>query len=865
MLKAIQEKVRICTNSFVMDVEELPGGTKKLRVLMGGLGVKTLVCKSLVLAMGCRERSRASIKIPGTRPAGIFTAGLAQRFVNLYGHLPGKRIVILGSGDIGLIMARRMTLEHCQVLGVFEIMATCSGLHRNVVQCLHDYNIPLHLSHTVVRVHGTNRLEKVTVAPVDPITFKPDMSRAWDIECDCLLLSVGLIPENEISKQLSIKLNSKTSGPIVSSSLMTTMSGVFACGNVLHVHDLVDNVSKEGLLAGKNAAKWALNKDTIFLIPGNNVSYVLPETLCGVQDQIVSMRVRKRIAPAVIRIGPVLTKHMPVASPSEMIRVKVSKERIQMFMEQQLKKQQMGADGTCTLCIDIEEDTAEASTEISTSSEQATEVKQDQLKAGQKLSSHICLCCPRGCEMHVVSEGHKVLSTVGAACSRGINYAEQEIVDPRRFIATTVPIAGALASKMPVKISKPLPKDKLVLAAAEIQKVRLVAPVSIGTVLIKDLLGEPGCDVVTCRTLLKAEEEGVQLAQDMEFTTKLTVPDITILYDAHDGHTEELAQAIADELQEQSFEATCVSSEEIDLDQLAAFNVVIVAVPDEPWPGTFQALVNKVHSQKPGSMNKVKFALFGLSAQAGLVPKAVTFEEPLKAAGAVKIFELGNGYGVSATYLLQAKEWAAKLAGTVGAYVKQKGASAEGAKKRKAPAKTKILLMDEEEEKVDPILNIEDLPNCYCKATPTNTYSISASPDKWLNVIITRKELFLNVVELRIICPSIAQFCSAGQFVMVSLSKKSERIPLTIADFSAAEGWITVVIQNVGLSSRQLCYQTQVGQRFYAIAGPLGHKSEIKKFGTVILCCWWSWRCPSFPYSESSKARWKSCYLHYWC
>jgi NADPH-dependent 2,4-dienoyl-CoA reductase/sulfur reductase-like enzyme len=234
LIKALEQHVRICTSSFVMDVEELAGGNKKLRVLIANQGVKTIVCKSLVLAMGCRERSRAAIKIPGTRPAGIFTAGLAQRFVNMYGHLPGRKIVILGSGDIGLIMARRMTLEHCEVKGVFEIMPTCSGLNRNVVQCLHDYSIPLYLAHTVVQVHGKDRLERVTVAPVDA-HMRPIMDKAWDIECDCLLLSVGLIPENEISNQLRVKMNGKTNGPIVSSSLMTSMSGVFACGNVLHV------------------------------------------------------------------------------------------------------------------------------------------------------------------------------------------------------------------------------------------------------------------------------------------------------------------------------------------------------------------------------------------------------------------------------------------------------------------------------------------------------------------------------------------------------------------------------------------------------------------------------------------------------
>ncbi|WP_350342733.1 FAD-dependent oxidoreductase [Proteinivorax tanatarense] len=228
---------------------------KQITALNTQDGLLEIESKAVVLAMGCRERTRGAIQIPGTRPAGVYTAGMAQRFVNMEGYMVGKKAVILGSGDIGLIMARRLTLEGSKVEAVVELMPHSGGLNRNIVQCLHDYDIPLLLRHTVVDIKGKERLEAVKIAKVDK-DFKPIQDTARWIECDTLLLSVGLIPENELSTGAEVQICAKTSGPIVNESMETSVNGIFACGNVVHVHDLVDWVTEESKKAGKSAANY---------------------------------------------------------------------------------------------------------------------------------------------------------------------------------------------------------------------------------------------------------------------------------------------------------------------------------------------------------------------------------------------------------------------------------------------------------------------------------------------------------------------------------------------------------------------------------------------------------------------------------
>ena len=245
-------------------------------------GLQIFEAKSIVLAMGCRERPRGALAIPGTRCAGIYSAGTAQKFVNLEGYMPDRRVVILGSGDIGLIMARRMTLQGAKVLACVELMPYSSGLNRNIVQCLQDYNIPLYLSHTVIDIHGKERLSGVTVAKVDE-NRRPIPGTEMEFECDTLLLSVGLIPENELSAGAGVDLSPVTSGAVVSDTLETSVPGVFACGNVLHVHDLVDHVSNESFRAGEMAARYAKGErrtgKEIPVKDGKGVRGVVPQKL----------------------------------------------------------------------------------------------------------------------------------------------------------------------------------------------------------------------------------------------------------------------------------------------------------------------------------------------------------------------------------------------------------------------------------------------------------------------------------------------------------------------------------------------------------------------------------------------------------
>ena len=257
-------------------------------------GVFQLKAKAVILAMGCRERSRGALNIAGTRPAGIYSAGTAQKYVNLKGYLPGKEVVILGSGDIGLIMARRMTLEGAKVHAVCELMPYSGGLARNIEQCLNDFNIPLKLSHTVVEIHGRERLEGVTIAKVDE-NRRPIAETREYIPCDTLLLSVGLIPENELSKTADVTLDRVTNGAVVDQDRQTATEGIFACGNVLHVHDLVDFVSEEAEVAGKSAAAYILGKSEkklhIPLSTDGKVRYTVPQVITAEKDVTAYFRV----------------------------------------------------------------------------------------------------------------------------------------------------------------------------------------------------------------------------------------------------------------------------------------------------------------------------------------------------------------------------------------------------------------------------------------------------------------------------------------------------------------------------------------------------------------------------------------------
>lgn len=325
--------VDLLLDTMVMEVSE----GRQLWLSSASKGYFSLDAKAVVLAMGCRERTRAQIRIPGMRPSGVFTAGTAQRWVNVEGYMPGKRFVILGSGDIGMIMARRLTLEGAKVESVLEVQNYLSGLMRNYVQCLEDWNVPLYLRHTVKRVIGKNRVEAVEAVAVDEKwQFIPGTERI--IPCDTLLLSVGLIPENELSKQAGVKLDPITGGPVVDQNFQTNLAGVFAAGNVVHVYDLVDYVSEAGDQAGKAAALFAQSlltpaKKTIPVKAGKNVRYVVPHTLDPLalekEDIVLQCRVSQPIEEDVwfeVRNEnqSIVRRSDRYARPGEMVSVKLT-------------------------------------------------------------------------------------------------------------------------------------------------------------------------------------------------------------------------------------------------------------------------------------------------------------------------------------------------------------------------------------------------------------------------------------------------------------------------------------------------------------------------------------------------------------
>lgn len=280
---------------YLLDTMVLNVASNQVTAVNSNDGVFTVDCGAVILCMGCRERPRGALNIPGLRPAGVFTAGTAQRLVNIEGYIPGKEVVILGSGDIGLIMARRLTLEGAKVKAVCELMPYSGGLKRNIVQCLDDFDIPLLLSHTVIDIKGKERVSSVVIAEVDG-SLKPIPGTEQEIKCDTLLLSCGLIPENELSRAADIKIDPATNGPIVNESFETSVQGIFACGNVLHVHDLVDYVSEESSRAGKSAARFVKKNEietaetkNIRIQKGSGVRYTVPCTvrIANLEDDLI--------------------------------------------------------------------------------------------------------------------------------------------------------------------------------------------------------------------------------------------------------------------------------------------------------------------------------------------------------------------------------------------------------------------------------------------------------------------------------------------------------------------------------------------------------------------------------------------------
>ncbi len=324
-------KTELCLETMVLHISS----QREVTLASAKEGIWKIQPKAIILAMGCRERTRQQLLIPGTRCAGILTAGTAQRYINIDGLMPGKEVVILGSGDIGMIMARRLTLEGAEVKAVVEILPYVGGLIRNEVQCIHDFAIPLLLQHTVTKIHGTERVEAVTVAQVNG-SAKPVAGTEKMVKCDTLLLSVGLIPENELSLMAGIELDPLTGGPVVDDRMETSVPGIFAGGNVVHVHDLVDNVTWEAEAAGASAAEYIRDGGKgggkkIALKAGKNIRYIVPHTITADRGVNLYMRVREPQENVQLRIGQIYKKSLRAVRPSEMLKVSLSDREWEKF------------------------------------------------------------------------------------------------------------------------------------------------------------------------------------------------------------------------------------------------------------------------------------------------------------------------------------------------------------------------------------------------------------------------------------------------------------------------------------------------------------------------------------------------------
>jgi len=323
--RGIQFKLNTMVTEITLD--------KTVKATSGSEGVTEIKAGAIILAMGCRERARGALNIPGTRPSGVYTAGCAQKMVNIMGYMPGNKVVILGSGDIGLIMARRMTLEGAEVKAVCELLPYSGGLARNIEQCLHDFNIPLLLSHTVTKIHGEERLTGVTISEVDENRRSIDGTEQY-IECDTLLLSCGLIPENELTISAGIPLNRSTGGAFVNDRRETETEGIFACGNVLHVHDLADYASDEGEIAGNSAAQYLLGEETkrkyIKINHDRNIRYTVPQKVSFGSGALLYFRTSRVIKNAVLRIREgdkvLLSQKKRSLAPAEMEKINLKPE-----------------------------------------------------------------------------------------------------------------------------------------------------------------------------------------------------------------------------------------------------------------------------------------------------------------------------------------------------------------------------------------------------------------------------------------------------------------------------------------------------------------------------------------------------------
>lgn len=458
--------IDVMLQSFVLDIEKIKSLFRL--TIQNKKGISVINSKAVILATGCRERTSRQIFIHGDKPAGIFTAGTAQYLVNVLGLLPCRRCVILGSGDIGLIMARRLTLEGAKVLGVYEVRNQPSGLARNISQCLDDFNIPLFLSHTVTRVFGKDRVEAVEIAKVDE-NNRPIPSTVHRVECDGLILAVGLIPENEFAERLQVQIDSRTRGPIVDQNMMTTVEGVFSCGNALHVHDLVDYVTQTGKIAGRSAAMYSkgLLSNTQYseIEWSDDIAYCVPQRIAFPSDGKIRLffRVRnqKREAKLVVRCEQrIIQKSFQVVRPQQT-----------EFVDFELSS----AGGRIT--VELEG--------------RGGEVVESSAK------KKVCIVCPKGCEIEILgNEDHPVFK--GYGCQRGLEFAKNDLINPKRILCTTVLTSNG--KLVPVKTDRPIRLQDFEKVMQFVKRTVVGKPIEKGDLVVEDVAGT-GANLVATGTL----------------------------------------------------------------------------------------------------------------------------------------------------------------------------------------------------------------------------------------------------------------------------------------------------------------------------------------------------------------------------
>jgi len=463
--------IEVYLNSMAIDVN----ADKEITVINSYDGLLKIKADAIILAMGCRERSRGAINIPGSRPSGIFTAGTAQRFINIEGYFPGKRIVILGSGDIGMIMARRVILENAKVEAVVELMPYVGGLIRNEYQCLRDFNVPLYLSHTVSEIFGNERIEGVIISKVDE-NYNIIAGTDKKIECDTLLLSVGLIPENELSKTAGIDLDPVIGGPVIDENMQTNKAGIFAAGNVVHVHDLVDYVTLGGEKAGYAAAMYIFkklkeSKRNIYIIRGDNIRYIVPQHIHNNSDVSIHMRVTKPAEKVILKVNDNLfTKKMTMVRPSEMIKLDINTELIRSLKGNELK-------------IDCIEQNADNNYQVDKN-------------YNNKGIEIICLTCPLACRMRVFLDADGGIKKVTHyKCKRGKEFAAKEIKNPERVLTGTLKTNNIDKPLISFRTNNLIPKRYIKKCMRILAGVEINRPVKSCDVIISNIL-DSGVDII---------------------------------------------------------------------------------------------------------------------------------------------------------------------------------------------------------------------------------------------------------------------------------------------------------------------------------------------------------------------------------